>query len=98
MSIQILSLLTLHYFCNAVAETTPLTWEEANLCVANFEELKVLLNPEIAMPEFEGLATPDRAKVSVESYRYYREWVAGNPALVEQLKAEARIIARVAGN
>lgn len=97
MSIQLMALLTFHLFCNAVAEMGPLSHGEAHECSANFEELKVALNPNLSMRDYDRLSPRERAEAGVASYRYYRAWVVENAALYDHLKAQADLNVRLAG-
>ena len=78
MSVTLLSMIFAHLLCNAIAEDQPLPPNEAYFCSANFEELKVTLNPNLTLEEFHRLKLEERAKASVQSYRYYKAWLAEN--------------------
>jgi len=78
MSATLLSMIFAHLLCNALAEDQPLPPREAYFCSANFEDLKATLNPNLTLEEFHRLKFEEKAKVSVQSYLYYKAWIAEN--------------------
>jgi len=80
--------------CNAQAEIRPLDLREAQYCSSNFENLKIALNPEVSIDTFHRLDSKERARISVQSYRYYTTWLTANDGLAETIREIARQVAR----
>ena len=94
MSATVLSMIFAHLLCNALAQEQPLPPRETHFCSANFEELKIALNPNLSQEAFERLEPVDRAKASVASYRYYRTWLDENPDIVAVMQQSIRPLAK----
>jgi hypothetical protein len=92
MSIELFALLATHALCNAKAETTIIMAQEVKFCIENFDRLKITLHPEYTVEEFSALDPSQRAKLSVEAYTYYRDWVSSNPERHAQLTSGAKLM------
>ncbi|MBW8640752.1 hypothetical protein K1W69_26410 [Hoeflea sp. WL0058] len=86
MSATVLSMLFAHLLCNALAAEQPLPPREATFCSANFEALKLGLNPDLTMEAFARMDARDKAQASVASYRHYRIMVRENAHLVSVMQ------------
>lgn len=87
MTIELTTLLMVHFLCNAQAAVVPATAQDAIYCVSNFEALKLRLHDGGVTPEELGTLTEsERTKLSVEAYGSYRKWLAENPAMVRKLR------------
>jgi hypothetical protein len=82
VSATLFSLVFAHLLCNALAADQLLPPREAYFCSANFEDLKVALNPDLTREAFDRLGSVERAQVSVDSYRHYTAWLAQNASIV----------------
>ncbi len=96
MNIKLLILFFTHALCNNMAEEAILSAPDANFCSGNFEELKLHLNPQMDWESFQALPSAERARVSVESYAYYRQWVDAHAELDGLLDATAQDLLDVA--
>ena len=86
MPIDLISLILVHFLCTEQARVDPMPINEAAYCSSNFERLKISLHPDLTHEEYANLDEKERSKISVEAYRYYKEWRASNPALVAKLE------------
>ena len=93
MNVELVSLVLVHFLCNAQAEITRMSMGEAMYCSENFEDLKASLHPDLTPEKFRKLDDRRRGRASVEGYGYYKDWVAANPELVARLKDTAALLA-----
>lgn len=87
---KLIALLITHILCNETAAMRVMPPGESAECSANFEQVKVALNPNLTWDEFLLLDEEQRARVSVESFQYYRTWKEKNPALHTAVTESAR--------
>ena len=93
MNIELISLVLVHFLCNAQAEVTRVSIGDAMYCSENFEDVKASLHPDFTPETFRKLDGRGRGRASVEGYAYYKDWVAANPELVARLKNAAALLA-----
>jgi hypothetical protein len=93
MNIELVSLVLVHFLCNAQAEITLMSTGDAMYCSENFEDVKASLHPRLTPEAFRKLGDRQRGRTSVEGYGYYKDWVAANPELVARLKDAAALLA-----
>jgi len=86
MSATLLTMVFAHLLCNALANDQPLQRHEAYFCSANFEELKVTLKPNLTFDAFNRMGTKEKAMASVQSYQFYRDWLADNAYIVSVMQ------------
>ena len=89
---KVITLLMTHVLCNEMAAIQLMTFEESTTCSANFEQVKVALNPNVTWEEFLQLEQSERSEVSVASFRYYIDWKVTNPDTFKAMKEDARAL------
>lgn len=92
MNVELVSLVLVHFLCNAQAEIARVSMGDVMYCSENFEAVKASLHPRVTPETFRRLDARERARASVEGYAHYKDWLAANPELVAQLKAAAASI------
>lgn len=76
-----LSLLALHYFCDAASAADVLSRSEMQVCMANYQAIKAhFVSPED--PAAQGAR-------NVAAYRAFKSWEAQNHVLVADLRGRA---------
>jgi hypothetical protein len=86
MTVELMSLLMVHFLCNAQASVTQMSVSDAKHCSAQFEQLKIGFHPDFTLEEFNRLEDAERSRISVEAYDFYRKWLGENPDIVLKLK------------
>ncbi|NDW52670.1 hypothetical protein [Aliiroseovarius sp. PrR006] len=92
MQIELISLLMVHFLCNASAQEGPLNMDAALFCSSNFERVKVALHPTLSLEAYDQMTTEERVEISVEGYAYYKAWLQENPDLSEQFRLSATVV------
>ena len=87
MTGELLTLIALHFMCNAEAESRILTAPEARLCDDNFTKVKLAFagGPEIA--DYRTLPLGDQVRLNRVGYARYRDWLAANPVTVREFES-----------
>lgn len=93
---EVIALLMAHVLCNEMAATQVLPRHRVMECSANFEQVKIGLNPDLTWKEFQTLAPSHRAEVSVKSYQYYIDWKAENMSEFRKMVQDAKMIIEAA--
>ncbi len=89
---ELITLLMAHLLCNEMAAVQTLPKSKVQECTANFERVKIGLNPDLSWQEYQALAPSLQAEVSVKSYQYYVDWKAENAGKYLEMVKEAKML------
>ncbi len=93
---ELIALIMTHVLCNEMAATQVLSASKALECSANFEQVKIGLNPDFTWEEFQALDPSERAEMSVKSYQYYVDWKAQNISEFRKMVKDAKMTLKAA--
>jgi len=96
MPTELLSLIALHFACNAVAETRHISTYEAVACTRVYTEVKLAFVDGMDFEEYASLSPAERFEINKMGYLAYLAWKNDHPAMVDHLHAVARGDVRLA--
>lgn len=82
--------LLLYFACSEVAIHRALSFDEATVCGAAFQRIKLSFVPGVEPSDYGALSPLERAAINRVGYERYLEWSAENAAGVEALRGKAR--------
>ena len=89
---KLTALLMAHILCNEMAATQILSEEQSATCSANFELVKITLNPNLNWDEYQNLIGTERSEVSVASFQHYLDWKAMNAETYNKMVEQAKTL------
>ena len=91
---EFLSVLALYYVCDATAALRPMSAEEIGACFSTYDTVKVYFVDGFDLAPPGSMA---RIRQMSEAYLAFKAWEEDNAALVADMRADARELARLAG-
>ncbi|MBX2870150.1 MAG: hypothetical protein KTR18_15825 [Acidiferrobacterales bacterium] len=89
---KMMTLLMAHILCNEMAAIQILSEDQSATCSANFEQVKISLNPNLTWDEYQNLIGAERSEVSVASFQYYLDWKARNRETYNKMQEQAKTL------
>ena len=87
---ELINLLKILYACNAMAQQSPPSLEQAVFCVDIHDQVKLqfLTNPEL--DQIQRVPLKQQNKITLRGYERFKQWEAENIELVQKLQETAK--------
>ena len=83
---QLISLLKILYACNLMAEQTPLPQQQAVICVAVHDQVKLQFLTQAEIDEISRVPLKEKNDITLRGDSRFKQWETDNPELVQKLR------------